>query len=140
MNQNKLITIGRMGGGVFYVIGRYRADAEIEYWQAPGEWVPYPANASQCAEPEPLLEQFSQFGGVIGEVADLSAMMTNPELADGCVPTKEHLLSRAFIESEAAKLIALAEAHGMVLTIDTVPLKPLGMGRYVMSPSVRAAR
>lgn len=44
------------------------------------------------------------------------------------------------LESQAAQLIAAANASGQVVTIDTVPGTPLAMGNHTMRAAVRPAR
>lgn len=49
-------------------------------------------------------------------------------------------LRRAHIEAMAKAIVHDAERYGLVLTIETRPLKPLAMGHHVMEVSVREAR
>jgi hypothetical protein len=47
---------------------------------------------------------------------------------------------RKRIEEGLTSLINIAKEHGFVITVDTVPNKPLAMGNYEMVASVRDAR
>lgn len=49
-------------------------------------------------------------------------------------------LAKAHIEAMAISIVADAERYGLVLTIETRPLKPLAMGNHEMVVDVREAR
>jgi hypothetical protein len=88
-------------------------------------------------------------------LANNPAFLVNPELLGEMdlgdalkrgpwvrAPHSEPTITRLIgtVEEEAARLIALAEGMGKVVTISLLPVEPLEMGNYRMIPEVRDAR
>lgn len=64
------------------------------------------------------------------------APLREPQWLD--IERMEHRL--AFVRNMADSIIAEADRLGVVLNIETMPMRPLAMGHHVMQASVRPAR